>query len=133
MKTAVAILMGFFSGLLIYFIAAMLFADLGGTGKGPSAAFVAVTFLGGWILSSVLLRRGAVTVSKVFSQGFLLGAAEWLVMIAAGIVFSGKAATAAGAGLGIFAFFTGGISIIMAVVCLIGFAVSYFMGREMKR
>jgi hypothetical protein len=28
---------------------------------------------------------------------------------------------------------TGGVSILMAVACLVGFAVSYLMGREMKR
>ncbi|HEY3124118.1 MAG TPA: hypothetical protein VGK70_08635, partial [Thermoanaerobaculia bacterium] len=74
MKTVVAILMGFFSGLLINLIATMLVVDPGKS-KGPSAVFAGVTFLGGWILSSVFLRRGARTLSRVFSRGFLFGAA----------------------------------------------------------
>jgi len=35
-------------------------------------------------------------------------------------------------GAGLVSFITGGISIGMVMVCMIGFAVSYFMGREMK-
>jgi len=100
---------------------------------------------GGWAISLWVLRRGARSISKVFSRGFLLGAAEWLFMIIAGIIVSGKAisstispassdAETAGAALGggLVAFITGGVSIFMAIVCLIGFAVSHFMGREMK-
>ena len=47
---------------------------------------------------------------------------------------SGSGAEIAGAtiGAGLVSFITGGVSVAMAVVCLIGFAVSYFMGREMK-
>jgi len=99
------------------------------------------------VLSTWILVRGARTVSKVFSRGFLLGAAEWLVMIPVGMVFSGKAlsqtvtqgvgtdAELAGAtiGAGLVSFITGGVSIAMTLVYLIGFAVSYFIGREMKQ
>lgn len=144
MKTAVAIAMGFLSGLLIYFMAAMLFLDMVSS-HAASSFFVFVTFVGGWALSSFLLRRRALSVSKVFSRGFLLGAAEWLIMIVVGIVFSGKTASStlsgtssdaatAGAvlGGGLVAFITGGVSIFMTLLCLIGFAVSYFIGREMK-
>ncbi|MGQ4807874.1 hypothetical protein NKDENANG_01239 [Candidatus Entotheonellaceae bacterium PAL068K] len=46
----------------------------------------------------------------MFSRGFLLGAAEWLAMIPIG----------------------GGVAIEMAAACMLGFAVSYFIGREMK-
>jgi len=137
--------MGFISGVLIYMMAAMLTADFA-TQKSPSGAFIAVTLLGGWVLSSWLLLRGARTVSSVFRRGFLVGAAEWLVMAFVGIVFSGKAvsesvaqaggsdASAAGAviGGGVVAAITGGVSIFIAVVCLIGFAIAYFMGREMR-
>jgi hypothetical protein len=78
------------------------------------------------------------------SRGFLLGAAEWLLMIPAGMIFAGRlmasstdgssnaAMAGAAIGSGIFAFLTGGVAVTMAVVCLIGFAVSYFIGREMK-
>jgi len=142
MKTIIAILMGLFSGFLIYMMAAILFVK----GESPSSLFIIIIFLGGWILSSYIMLRGAKTVSKVFSRGFLIGAAEWLAMIPVGLIAAGKALTetvsssggsdaaAAGAtiGGGLLAFLTGGVSILMAIVCLIGFAVSYFMGREMK-
>ena len=141
MKVIVGIVLGFFSGFLIYMASAMLF-----TSGVPSGAFVFVTFFGGWVLSTIILVRGARTVSKVFSRGFLLGAAEWLVMIPVGMIFSGKALTetvtqgtstgaeVAGAtiGAGLISFITGGVSIAMALVCLLGFAVSYFIGQEMK-
>jgi len=141
MKILVGIVLGFFSGFLIYMAAAMLFT------KGePSGAFVFATVFGGWGLSTWLIVRGARTISKVFSRGFLLGAAEWLAMIPVGLIFSGKALTEtvgqggrtdaelAGAtiGAGLVSFVTGGVAVVMAVVCLIGFAVSYFIGREMK-
>lgn len=143
MKAIIAILMGFFSGFLIYMMASMIFV----TERVPSTEFVLITFLGGWTLSSYVLLRGAKTLSKVFSRGFLLGAAEWLMMIPVGFIFAGKnvsdtitstggseaaATTGAVIGGGIVAFLTGGVSVLMAVACLIGFAISYFMGREMK-
>jgi hypothetical protein len=142
-RWAVAVVMGFFSGFMIYFLSALVFT---GRGSAPSMAFVFVTFFGGWALSAYLMQKSAISVSKVFSRGFLIGAAEWLLMIPAGMILAGKlvassadavgsssAATAGAAiGGGIFAFLTGGIAITMAVVCLIGFAVSYFIGREMK-
>jgi hypothetical protein len=143
-KALTGIVLGLFSGFLIYMIAAVT--------VGPqtiSSAFVAVTFIGGWAVSSFLLIRGAKSISKVFSRAFLLGAAEWLAVIPAGLVMSGKTfsetveqtggagasdAGQAGAamGAGCFSVLTGGFAVVMAIVCLIGFAVSYFMGREMK-
>lgn len=143
MKTVVAIVLGFFSGFLIYMAAGMIFFS---GGAEPSSAFVLVTLFGSWALSSWILVRGAQTVSKVFSRGFLLGAAEWLALIPVGMIFSGKAlsqtvaegggtnAELAGAtlGAGLITFITGGVSVVMALVCLLGFAISYFIGREMK-
>lgn len=135
-----AIVMGFFSGLLLYFLGALLFV------KGsPSVGFVVLAFLGGWVLSTYLMQKGAISVSKVISRGFLIGAAEWLLMIPAGMVFAGRVVASSTQGLdsgaamagaaiggGIVAFLTGGVAVTMAVVCLVGFAVSYFIGREMK-
>ena len=138
-KFIVAVLMGFCSGFLIYMMAAMLFVS---TGSRPSGAFVLVGFIGGWVLSSWLMLRGAASVSKVFSRGFLLGAAEWLFMIVVGFVLAGKtvavagsqaAAAGAAVGGGVIAMLTGGVSIVMALICLIGFAVSYFLGKEMSK
>src|SRR5947209_18264162 len=121
MKVFVGIILGLFSGFLIYMATAMLFAS-----GQPSGAFVFVTFVGGWVLSTWILVRGARTISKVFSRGFLLGAAEWLGMIAVGMVFSGKALTqtlthgggtgaeVAGAtiGAGLVSFVTGFVSVV---------------------
>src|SRR5204863_9763884 len=69
-----------------------------------------------------------------------------LTMAMVGVIFSGRmtssalgrtgdsnAATAGAViGGGISAAVTGGISLFMAIACLVGFAVAYFMGREMK-
>jgi len=136
MKTIVALAMGLLSGFMIYMMAALVF--------GPSPALVAITFLGGWALSTWVLLRGAVSVSKVFSRGFLLGAAEWLLMILVGVIFVGKMAASTGApseaatagavvGGGLVAILTGGVSIVMAVICLIGFAISHSLGKEMRK
>ena len=141
MKIFVALLMGLCSGFLIYMMFAMLFLS---TAAKPDGGFVAVTFFGGWALSSWLMLRGAVSVSKVFSRGFLLGAAEWLFMIVVGIIFAGRnlasvaptseaASAGAAVGGGLVVMLTGGVSIAMAVACLIGFAVSHSLGKEMRR
>jgi hypothetical protein len=145
MRTVVAIVLGLLSGFLIYMTGTMLFVDVGPKSSGPSPLFVFVLFIGGWAVSSYFLRRGAASVSRVFSRGALLGAAEWLAIGAAGVIFSGRAvashaaaaggsdAATAGAAIGggIVAMVTGGLSIGMAVVCLIVFAVAHFAGREM--
>lgn len=143
MKTIVAIVLGLLSGLLVYTIGVMLFANVNAD-NGPSPVFVMVWFFGGWAGSAFLLRRGAASVSKVFSRGALLGAAEWLAFAAAGVILSGRlvassvnsgesdAATAGAAiGGGLAAMMTGGLAIAMSVVCLIVFAVAHFAGREM--
>lgn len=142
-RLTAALVMGFLSGLQIYFMAAMLI-----TGKTIplSTSFVYVTFFGGWALSTHLLLKGAVSVSKVIVRGFLLGAAEWLTMIPVGFIAAGSfvsdavirsggsAAFQAGAviGGGFLMFLTGGLSVAMVIVCMIGFAVTYFITREMK-
>lgn len=140
MKILVALAMGFFSAFLIYMGAAMVLVS-----GEPSSGFVFITFFGGWALSTFIIVRGARTLSRVFSRGFLLGAAEWLAMIPVSMIMGGKALTEsvgegatdaelAGAtiGAGLFSAVTGGLAIAMALVCLLGFAVSYFMGREMQ-
>lgn len=35
-------------------------------------------------------------------------------------------------GGGLVAMLTGGVSFVMALICLVGFAIAYFMGREMQ-
>ena len=156
MKVFVGIILGFFSGFLIYMAAGILFISREELDASRAAirpgllVFVCVTFFGGWVLSTWILVRGARTISRVFSRGFLLGAAEWLAMIPVGMILSGKALTetvaqakaegtdagvaALGAtiGAGLASFVTGGVSVVMALMCLLAFAVSYFIGREMK-
>jgi hypothetical protein len=143
MKILVALIMGFCSGLMIYFLLGIMILP---SNPALGTIFVAVTFLGGWALSTYLLLKSAKSVSKVFVRGFLLGAAEWLLLIPASVVMTGRAMSAATAhaanstaatagaalGGGLVTFLTGGLAITMAVVCLIGFAVAYLMGREMK-
>ena len=143
MKIVLGVLMGAMSGFMIYFLAAMVAMP---KDSGLVAIFVAITFLGGWAGSTYVLVKGARSVSKVFSRGFLLGAAEWLLLIPAGMILAGKTvsetiernggsdAAHAGAAIGggLFAFLTGGVAVVMAIICLIGFAISYLIGREMK-
>lgn len=71
MKTVVAILMGLISGFLIYMMVAMLMADVT-RASSPAPALVLVTFVGGWILSTMLLLREARSVSAVFRRGSFL-------------------------------------------------------------
>ena len=147
MKEAVGLVMGLFSGVLIYFMAAMLAVETSDDLGRPSTMFVGMTLLGGWAASAFLLLRGAQTVSSVFRTGFLLGAAEWLTMACVGLVFSDRIKTlpivdyapgseveAAGAafGVGIAAAFAGGFAVFMSVACMIAFAITFFIGREMK-
>jgi hypothetical protein len=104
-----------------------------------------ITFLGGWILTSFIIMRGARTISKVFSRGFLIGAVLWFTWIpvtiflagiaAAGVTAktdSGAAHAGAALGAGIFTAIGSGFAIFMVVVCLIGFLISFLVGREVK-
>ena|SRR5215469_4016469 len=140
MKAVVAVVLGFLSAFLIYMMVAMLIISPHGT---PSIAIPLVSFFLGWIASTWLLLRGVRTTSKVFSRGFLLGAAEWLVMIPVEAIMAGRIAgsvghtsadqaTGAAIGGGLAAIMGTGLSITMAIICLIGYAVSNSLGREMK-
>ena len=74
-----------------------------------------------------------------------MGAAEWLMMIPVGVIFSGKqvsksleygasdaAMAGATAAAGVISLLTGGVAVAMAVACLVGFTVAHLLGREMK-
>lgn len=143
MRTLIALAMSFFSGLLVCMMSRMLFYEYI---MSDSPLFIAGTFLGGGAVSMFLIRRGARSVTRIVSRGFLIGAAEWLAMIAVGLILGRRAASTAfnqassgaetaGAaiGCGLVAFVTGGVSLAMAVACLVGFAISYSLGRELKR
>jgi hypothetical protein len=143
-KTLVAVLLGFCSGFLLYMISAMILVDFANE-KEPSIAPLLVIFIGAWILSAYALRKNALSTSKVFTRGALLGAAEWIAVALAGVVMSGRlvadttptgadsAAAQAGTAIGggLVALLTGAVSVGMAVVCLIVFTIAHFAGREM--
>lgn len=139
MRYVAGIILGGLSGVLIYFLAAMFFvsdpAEIG-------SAFVFVTLVGGWVASSWVMIRETRTAWRVVTRGSLIGAAEWLLMIPAGMVFSAQSASqvettteaaAAGAalGAGFTSVVTGGIALAMTVVCLLVFVVAYFLRKEM--
>jgi hypothetical protein len=138
MKTFVAICLGLLSGLWCYFAVAMMSAS-GKPNESPEIGLAFIALVLGWVGTAYLIRRNARSVSKVFSRGSLIGAAEWLAVIPLSFIFSAKLTSAPGTspqasaiGTGIFTFLSGGLAIAMAVVCLICFAVSYFLGKEMK-
>lgn len=138
-----ALVMGCLSGLFLYFAAALM---IGGSAMLLSRTFVVIAFFGGWAISTHLLIKGTASASKILARGFLLGAAEWFSMIPMGFFFAGRAVsetvTRAGAsdasqvgaviGGGIFASLTGFVSVALAFTCLIGYAITHFMTREMK-
>ena len=144
MKLLVGLVLGLFSGFLIYMACALMIS------VPPSGVFIVVTFLGGWAISTYFLVRDASSVSRDFSRGFLLGAAEWFAMLPIGFIFVGKAvsntvgevdggseagAVVAGAmiGGGLMSIITGTLSIVMTFVCLLGFLISHQLGRAMKQ
>lgn len=131
MKIAIAVVMGFLSGYMLYFVGGLIFLN-SQTATQTRTAFAMFALFSGWLLSSFFLLRGARTVSKVLSRGFLLGAAEWLLMVGVGIV----RIIAASRSNASFGFLSGGTiaaaSLFMAVVCLTCFAVVHFWKREMK-
>jgi len=139
----VALLGGFCSAFLIYIAAAIVLPqDIPGIVR-------AVIFVSVWVLSTMWLRRGARTVSKIWSRAFLLGAAEWLALPLASLAFTGRilatshvpgadsvsaAAETAGAliGGGVVTLLTGGIGVFMAAACLVGFFIARSLGQETK-
>ncbi len=149
MKVAVAIVMGFFSGFLLYAQAALLLIDPGKGADSVTPAFYVL--VGGWVATAYLLLRNARTVAKVLQRGFMVGAAEWLLMLPVGFLFAGKsvsqaaaavsssdpavssgAAAGAAIGGGSVTLLTGGLAIGMCLFCLLCYAVTYFTTREMK-
>jgi hypothetical protein len=135
MKIAVAIVLGFFAGFLAYMAVAVLMSAA--TKGDPSAvAFGFGAFGAVWITSTLWMRRGAKRVSTVCRRGFLLGAAMWVAMIPFGFLVtaqhtrSGSLSNAEAGAIGIVGIVTGGLSIAMACVCLVCFAVAYLIGRE---
>lgn len=141
MKIFISLVMGAISGFMIYMMAALAI----GMDESNASMIVLIGLVGGWILSSLVMVKGARSVSKVISRGFLIGAAEWMALIPISMIFAGKAVTdvsanatsdaeVAGATLGggVLAMLGTGVSMVMIFICLVGFLISHLLGREMK-
>jgi hypothetical protein len=76
---ALATLLGFPAGLLLYMAAALAFTEP--WLRAPDADFVLATFLGGWALGAWLLARRTVRLLVVMRRGLLLGAVQWLLLV----------------------------------------------------
>ena len=113
MKIATALLMGACSGALISAIDTTLF------GEFPAP----IAFICGWTATSFLLLRNAQTTAKVAARGFLVGAVEWLLVIAVMIL----AGFIRGMGFGFV--FRAIIFLFMAGLCLIGWAIAHTRGK----
>jgi hypothetical protein len=123
MREVVAMTLGFFSGALVYMVAAILLSVRSG---GPYRILVAVgCFVIGTIVSAAWMLRGTPRVSLVFRKGFLLGTAEWIVIITA--VFLVKARNP-DLRVGIIA----AMAAVLALTCLIGYGVAMVVGRQRK-
>ena len=129
MKTAIAILMGSCSGLLISIIGSWVFFALNFGGTNTTILGLGC-FVGGWMVSSCFLLLGARTLSKVLGRGFLLGAVEWLLMIGGGVIRASRMETMDGVETMIAA--SAMVSLPMAALCLIGFAIAHFWRRKME-
>jgi hypothetical protein len=129
MKTYIAILMGSCSGLLIAIMGSWVFFALN-FGGSDAVILVLSCFVGGWIVSSSFLLIGARTPSKVMARGFLLGGAEWLLMIGGGVIRASRMETMDGAGMMVTE--SAMVSILMVFLCLIGFSIVHFWQRTME-
>jgi hypothetical protein len=142
MKILAGLGVGLLSGFLIYMTAAMVL----GVSK-PGGLFIVLTFFGGWALSSYIVIKGASSASKVMARGSLLGAIEWLLMIAATWIFAGHAVqqsidtngndvaakVGAGIGGGILGVLGSGLSLAMALVCVVSWFIFSRFNSEMKQ
>jgi len=104
MKIATAIVMGFFAGLLPYLVAR----------PSPVAVLMLLSF---WSISAYLLQRRATNTRQILSRGFLLGAAEWMILVVAALGYSVFIAHSVGLFMRAF------IMVAMAGFCLICFAL----------
>jgi hypothetical protein len=129
MKTSIAIMMGSCSGLLIAIMGSWVFFALN-FGGSKATLLVLGCFVGGWIVSSCFLLLGARTPSKVLARGFLLGAAEWPLMIGGGAIRASRMETMDGAGMMVAS--SAMVTLFMVVLCLIGFAIVQFWRRKME-
>ncbi len=140
----IAIVMGGFSGTLIYSMLTILMENPASNARFSTNAVV-VMLLGSWVLSVCILLYKTSTTTGVIKKGFLLGAAEWLLMIGATLFAatrelafspvgdsSGASATGAVIGGGIAVFVGGAFCFFMMLICLAGYAITHFWARETR-
>jgi hypothetical protein len=131
MRTFVAIVLGFLSGLVLFLLAATLIGDTISAGPALAVAFVAL--LAAWTISTYFIRRNAATTSTVLCRGFLLGTVEWLAVIPATRTSPEDYknlpnAVPAVVGEALIRLLAAAI----AASCLIAFGVAYFVGRRVS-
>ncbi len=139
-RWCLAAIFGLLSGILLYIIAFMLFQPKG----APGPLFVLITMGGGWVLSAWFMGNGATSSLQVWRRGFLLGAIEWLIVIPASWIWTGRAVVStaeklgntatgvAGAvlGGGLIAVITGGVALFMLACCGVGYLIVHFVQRS---
>jgi hypothetical protein len=115
MRILSALLVGLFSGILIY----MIFGLITGP-REVSSAFIMATFLGGWAITTYVVLNGARTVAKVWSSGGLLGAVEWILFGLAMLLYGGNTTDEKPTfGAGFSSMIGIGLALVMAIPCLI--------------
>jgi hypothetical protein len=129
MRTLVAIVLGFLSGVMLFLLSSTLIDYA--ISEGPSLALALVVLSAGWAISAYFIRRHAATTSAVLCRGFLLGAAEWLAVIPANRSSPPDYqnlpnSVPAVVGEALIHWLAGA----MAAGCLIAFAVAYLVGRQ---
>lgn len=138
MRILMALIFGFFSGILIYMEVSMILMGLLSIETFSSLFFIAIIYLfGGIVLSVWVILKYSDTAIKACKMGALIGALEWVIMIPVGFIYSGIMNTgqpdiATGAAQGIFSILTGGFSVFMVFACLVVFAVFYFIDKEVQ-
>jgi hypothetical protein len=127
MKILSALLVGFFSGFLIYMMSAML----AGT-ESITPWLILVAFIGGWGLTTFVVLKGATTTSKVWARGDLLGAAEWMLAGLVALVYSGKTLGETQALNSPDSAYRAGAIVGAGVVSMMGIGLAVFMGDYMS-
>jgi len=123
MREAVAITLGFFSGVLVYLMVATVLTVRNGD---PVRILVAVVcFLVAMILSAIWMLRGTTSVAPVFRRGFLLGALEWIAITAAALyVKAYNPRLKSGVIIG--------FAVLMLASCPIGYGVAHVYARKLS-
>lgn len=80
MKIVVAVLLGFFSGVMAFLMVGRLLLPPINQRTDLESLVGLVVLPGAWLLSTLWMLR-ATTIQNALCRGFLLGAAEWLLMI----------------------------------------------------